>query len=511
MRSTWTSLAVVETGADEHATAHVAFDPEDFDAAIAELDARYLTGEAAAHAETWSVIMRAFSALNDRELRELPPTTPDYRIIDHRLRATFGADELVALFNTTWNLTPELVMYVEAVHRLDDFGAVIAQASYGTSEEGFDAQWRMIQLLTVEGARGKHCEIFEEADLAGALARFDELHPHTRQLENAASRWLGRYLPHFTTRDWDQVAAMLAEDICTDDRRRTVNAGVFQGRDVELANLHAVADVGVEAISSTAVATRGERLILNRTRFVIPDWSEELSHEVIDIVEIDAHNRGVWHAIFDPDDVDAAIAELDARYLAGEAAAHSQTWSALTHCFASINRRELPETTPDWVNVDHRRSASAETGELAAFLSTTWDQTPELTNYVEAVHRLSDTAVVITYAARGTSQEGFDAEWRVVNLFTFEGEQVSRVELFDESDLEKALAKFDELTPPTQRLENAATRVADRYASSFTSRDWAAMAELITEDFSIEDRRPTVNAGIRHGRDAGIKEHASGR
>ena len=48
--------------------------------------------------------------------------------------------------------------------------------------------------------------------------------------------------------------------------------------------------------------------------------------------------------------------------------------------------------------------------------------------------------------------------------------------------------------------------MADRYASSFTSRDWAAMAELITEDFSIEDRRPTVNAGIRHGRDAGIKE-----
>ena len=114
--------------------------------------------------------------------------------------------------------------------------------------------------------------------------------------------------------------------------------------------------------------------------------------------------------------------------------------------------------------------------------------------------------MVITYAARGTSQEGFDAEWRVVNLFTFEGEQVSRVEVFDESELDVALAKFDELTQPTHRLENAATHVADRYASSFTSRDWAAMAELITEEFSIEDRRPTVNAGIRHGREAGIKE-----
>ena len=31
--------------------------------------------------------------------------------------------------------------------------------------------------------------------------------------------------------------------------------------------------------------------------------------------------------MFDLDDFDAAFEELDARYLAGEAAAHAQTWS----------------------------------------------------------------------------------------------------------------------------------------------------------------------------------------
>ena len=34
------------------------FDPDDLDAAIAELDARYLAGEAAPHAHTWSVIVK---------------------------------------------------------------------------------------------------------------------------------------------------------------------------------------------------------------------------------------------------------------------------------------------------------------------------------------------------------------------------------------------------------------------------------------------------------------------
>ena len=67
--------------------------------------------------------------------------------------------------------------------------------------------------------------------------------------------------------------------------------------------------------------------------------------------------------MFDLDDFDAAIAELDARYLAGEAAAHAQTWSFISGGFAAINRHELPSATPDWVNIDHRRGAAFAPGE----------------------------------------------------------------------------------------------------------------------------------------------------
>ena len=58
--------------------------------------------------------------------------------------------------------------------------------------------------------------------------------------------------------------------------------------------------------------------------------------------------------MFDVDDFDAAIAELDARYLAGEAAAHAPTWSVISGSYAAINRHELPLTTPDLVSIDHR-------------------------------------------------------------------------------------------------------------------------------------------------------------
>ena len=60
--------------------------------------------------------------------------------------------------------------------------------------------------------------------------------------------------------------------------------------------------------------------------------------------------------MFDPDDIDAAFEELDARYLAGEAAA--ARGHVVGH-HAGITPRSTgancPPTTPDFVNIDHRR------------------------------------------------------------------------------------------------------------------------------------------------------------
>ena len=90
---------------------------------------------------------------------------------------------------------------------------------------------------------------------------------------------------------------------------------------------------------------------------------------MLSIVEIDADERIAAAVTFDLDDIDAAIEELDARYLAGEAADHAHTWSAITRGYAALNRRELPPTTPDWVNIDHRRGTAFAPGEMPAHTS----------------------------------------------------------------------------------------------------------------------------------------------
>ena len=83
---------------------------------------------------------------------------------------------------------------------------------------------------------------------------------------------------------------------------------------------------------------------------------------MLSVVEIDADERIAAVVVFDPDDIDAAFAELDARYLAGEAAAHAHTWSVIARAYAAFNRHELPATTPDWVNIDHRPTRNVRAG-----------------------------------------------------------------------------------------------------------------------------------------------------
>ena len=88
--------------------------------------------------------------------------------------------------------------------------------------------------------------------------------------------------------------------------------------------------MGVPQVTRTVIATRGERLVLVHTRFAGQDQrSEGFYTDLLYVIEINADNQITAFTLFDVDDIDAATAELDARYLAGEAAEHAHTWSVI--------------------------------------------------------------------------------------------------------------------------------------------------------------------------------------
>ncbi|GAT12674.1 putative ATPase [Mycolicibacterium novocastrense] len=499
-------LGIVEIDAFDRIATCLMFDDTDMDAAFQELESRYLAGEAASYARTWSVILTSYEKY-DRH--ELPPTTPDWANIDHRRVTTMPAGELLEHSQATWDVTPDAKIYFERVHRLNDVGAVFTQVVSGTSQEGFEAEWRMVDLVMIEGDLICRCEIFDDSDLDIALARFDELTPPARPV-NVAYQMVERLWSCFAKRDWSATGELLAPDVRAEDRRRIVNDGLRQGREAFVANMRAVAEVGIDDVTSAVVATRGERLVLARVR------AERFHSDVLNLLELDAAQTFITSTVvFDMEDLDAAFTELDARYGAGEAAAHGRTWTMLANAIAAFNRHELPTTTPDWVNIDHRSGTSIAPGQLFPYVRTSWELAPDITNYIEAVHRLNDFGAIVTRVATGTSQEGFNAEWRVITLATFDGDLLSRVELFDETDLDAALARFEELRPPTPvstnvatkvdqrsltRLENGATRALANLWVCFDAQDWDAVQAAMAEDFASYDRRQVVNAGVRRGR-----------
>nr|WP_268778108.1 BTAD domain-containing putative transcriptional regulator [Mycolicibacterium malmesburyense] len=496
-------LQLIEIDAQERIASLVTFDRDDIHSAFEELEARYIAGEAASHARTWSVVAGIFASLTRHEV---PASTPDWLNIDHRRGTPLANADLRAIVETIWDITPDLQSHIEIVHRLGDHGALCTQVSRGTTPDGFPAEWRMLNLTTVDGALASGCELFDEEDLEAAIVRFEELARSERRLENAATRAGERFLKFFTEDDWDAMAELFADTYLYNDRRRTVNSGIRHGRSHAIEDIRAAVDVGLwGSLSSTTVAIRGERLALFRFHASGPDPGVS-QFDVFQVIEVNYAEQFAAVVVTDVSDLYAAFETLESRYLADEASAHAHAWAVIAGAYAAVLRHELPPTTPDWVNIDHRRVTPFAPNELEPFLKATWDVLEnDITIYVETVHRLSDMGAVVTRVIKGTSREGFTAEWREIGVSTVEGDRINRSEVFDETDLDAALARFDELSNPATQLENAATRADDRFDACFYARDWDAMAALLTDDTYTDDRRRAVNGGMQRGVSAEIE------
>ena len=89
------------------------------------------------------------------------------------------------------------------MHRLGNLGAVVTEAGLGPRKRASMPSGERSAFSTFDGDRINRFELFDEADLDAALARFDELHPQAPRLENAASQVEQRFLDYFAARDWD--------------------------------------------------------------------------------------------------------------------------------------------------------------------------------------------------------------------------------------------------------------------------------------------------------------------
>ena len=120
-------------------------------------------------------------SLGDRrsaDARSDSATTTDAVSIDHRRVASFAPGEGFEYIRAGWDLDQNLNLYIETAHRVNDRGAVFTWTGHGTSHEGFEAEWRGVTVMTVDGEMVSRMEVLDEGNLDAALATFDHVPAH---------------------------------------------------------------------------------------------------------------------------------------------------------------------------------------------------------------------------------------------------------------------------------------------------------------------------------------------
>jgi hypothetical protein len=201
--------------------------------------------------------------------------------------------------------------------------------------------------------------------------------------------------------------------------------------------------------------------------------------------------------MFDVDDPRAGQREAWARWAAIDPAAAPWTelLGAAVDGFEAHDRARLRTIfAADIVVEDHRRTGFGRIEGADAYLESLaplWDLAPdhhaELGWFWPAVER---HGVVTVLRRFGALADGGAFESEHLWLSTATGGRVTRLELFEMEDLDRALARLAELRPdPLHIPPNAMTRWLDQWCACGAARDWGRFERLYGPTAMFDDRR----------------------
>ncbi len=443
-------------------------------AAVARLYERYAellpAGQERSRAAATARSVAAMVAPPDLD-RYASALAPDVVFVDHRtvgFASGRGANTLLRGFRSLFDLADDLTTRVDDVLGLEPGVLLLRWTIAGTdrtSGGAFESEFLLLWLFGPDGLV-VHDETFDADREAEAITRFDALvgstaaeapaEPRATRFANAATRAWDRMLAFYLARDWQRYAQLHPAGFRYSDRRRM--AQLELDRDQYLEFVRQLGDMSSTRVEPEVLATRGERLALARGLLEVADAAIGPSEiESLNLIETDDHGVPVAFVRFDPEDLDAAYAELDARYDAGEAAAHDRmlAWQrALLRIFADRDWDALTaQCAPTLVAHDHRLVGWGTLRGPAAWVQTLRslvDLAPDARPHLHHV-RLSDRGWLAEGAMLGTRDGGmFEIPSIAVGELDELGKQ-HRLDLYELDALDAALARFAELSSEERR------------------------------------------------------------
>ncbi|MFI5053853.1 MAG: hypothetical protein ACHQDE_05780, partial [Acidimicrobiia bacterium] len=410
---------------------------------------------------------------------------PDIESVDHRILGTWsahGAEAVRLHMRSLLDLVDGFAKRDDNILALRPDAFLVHRSTFGTLRAGGGPFGRDHLGLWVFGVDGlvTRWEMFDIGHDAEALARFDELLNRSvsplgterieeaaarsaQRFENAATRSLSRFQDAWAARDWDGIASTFAPGLRLSDRRSYAHLDL--DRDQHLASLRFRFEMRSSRVTHEVLATRGQRLALYWIRFELADGDVGPSEtESLGITETDEHGDVVALVVFDPNDLDAAYAELDRRYDAGEGAALGGVTTRYVQSFAKRDLEGIAALcAPTFVEHDHRRITGLGTTRGADVWVENnvrvWiDLAPDIVTRFTHI-RAHGRGVLWQISLQG-SREGGRFEIAFVGVTVLDEQcRVERVDIYDLDQLDEAFVRFDELTGEAPESPLATSRV----------------------------------------------------
>jgi tetratricopeptide (TPR) repeat protein len=381
-----------------------------------------------------------------------------------------GADKLLRGFRSLLEMAVDVTTRVDDILCLESDALLAGWTTSGidrTSGGAFESHFLLLWVFGPDG-RVIHDETFDAERVEQALARFDELvlgdpseyplskgrtkegSPPTPRIENAATRAIDRLNDAWEAHDWKRLAALFPADFRGSDRRRMVQLDL--DRDQYLEFIRMLFEISWSRPESEVLATRGARLALYRIRVEGSDRSIGPSEiDSLGVIEVDEQGERLATVRFDVDDFDAAYAEVDARYEAGEAAPYGPTPTRMRAFAQAIAVRDwdglAARHAPDLVVTDHRPLGWETMRGPAAFiesLKALVDLAPDVRLRADhvIVSKRRDLAVGTLH---GTREGGAFEDSRVVVAELDAQGRTCRLDFYTLDQLDEARAHFEAL------------------------------------------------------------------
>ena len=200
------------------------------------------------------------------------------------------------------------------------------------------------------------------------------------------------------------------------------------------------------------IAIRGDRLSLSRQTYRDTDEADQpIAVDALLLTEVTDDELASHIIVFDPDDIDSAMAELTARWIASGEVAHPEVIDAAGRLVEAVNRdgwEPFAIRNADATFINHRQLATPSVQTVGDHLPSMRETASLLPTYrveMADILALSASGLVILLIHRGKSADGFAIEVPVIALVLLSGERVTHVENFDPGDRAAAMARFEEL------------------------------------------------------------------